>query len=171
MDRHPGHSRRTKDSRGGNAVARLRTVSATSAGGIVIRDVGGRLEFVVGRRRRERSVTWTLPKGTPEAGESTEQTALREVTEETGLSVRIVRSLGDIGYSFVRDGTRYQKTVHYFLMEPTGGALDEHDHEFELVRWLPFSEAAATLTFETERDLVARTAGEIGATIELEGPP
>jgi 8-oxo-dGTP pyrophosphatase MutT (NUDIX family) len=143
-------------------VARLRAATATSAGGIVVRDVGDRREFVVGRRRRDRAVTWTLPKGTPEAGESREQTALREVGEETGLAVRIVRPIGDISYSFVRDGTRYTKTVHYYLMEATGGDLDDHDHEFELVRWLPFEEAATTLTFETERDLVARTAADLG---------
>jgi len=150
-------------------VARLRTVTATSAGGIVVRDVGGSPEFVVGRRRRERTTTWTLPKGTPESGESTEQTAIREVSEETGLSVRIVRGIGYIHYSFVRDGTRYIKTVHYFLMEPTGGDLADHDHEFEFVRWLPFAEAATTLTFETERDLVARTSDELGPGLATQG--
>jgi 8-oxo-dGTP pyrophosphatase MutT (NUDIX family) len=143
-------------------VARLRTATAISAGGIVIRDVGGSLELVVGLRRRERTITWTLPKGTPETGESLEQTALREVGEETGLAVRIVRPIGDIGYTFVRDGTRFRKTVHYYIMESTGGDLADHDHEFELVRWLPFSQAPATLTFETERDLVARAARELG---------
>jgi len=170
MDRDAGRPRRAAYRRGGDAVARLRTVTATSAGGIVIRGVGGSLEFVVGRRRRERAVTWTLPKGTPESGESTEQTAIREVGEETGLAVRILRSIGDIHYSFVRDGTRYRKTVHYFLMEPLGGDLADHDHEFELVRWLPIGEAPATLTFETERDLVVRTAGELGIRIPSESP-
>jgi 8-oxo-dGTP pyrophosphatase MutT (NUDIX family) len=143
-------------------VARLRTATATSAGGIVVRTAGDVLELVVGRRRRERAFTWTLPKGTPEAGESLEQTAIREVSEETGLTVRIVRPLGDIQYSFVRDGTRFRKTVHYFLMEATGGDLDDHDHEFEAVRWVAFSDADTTLTFETERALVARTADELG---------
>jgi 8-oxo-dGTP pyrophosphatase MutT (NUDIX family) len=144
-------------------VARLRNASATSAGGIVIRDVGDGPELVVGKRRRERSVTWTLPKGTPIAGETTEETALREVSEETGLAVRIVRPLGDIRYTFVRDGTRFRKTVHYFLMEPTGGDLADHDHEFESVSWLSLSTAPATLTFETERRLVERTAAELAS--------
>jgi 8-oxo-dGTP pyrophosphatase MutT (NUDIX family) len=145
-------------------VARLRTATATSAGGIVVREAEGGLELVVGRRRRERTVTWTLPKGTPEAGESREQTAIREVGEETGLTVRIVRPIGEIKYTFVRNGTRFSKTVHYYLMEPTGGDLGDHDHEFELVRWLPFSQAATTLTFDSERELVARTAADLGVT-------
>jgi 8-oxo-dGTP pyrophosphatase MutT (NUDIX family) len=117
------------------------------------------------RRRDRDAVTWTLPKGTPNPGETTEQTALREVAEETGLEVRIVEPLPSIEYSFVQRGTRIHKTVHYFLMEPTGGDLSRHDHEFERVRWLPFADAPALLTFATERALVA-TAAE-----RLEGHP
>jgi 8-oxo-dGTP pyrophosphatase MutT (NUDIX family) len=107
------------------------------------------------RRRGRDSVTWTLPKGTPDPGETTEQTALREVVEETGLEVRIVAPLPSIEYAFVQDGTRIRKTVHYFLMAPTGGDLSRHDHEFERVRWVPFDEASSLLSFATERDLVA----------------
>lgn len=140
-------------------MAKLRNTTATSAGGIVIRSVGGRRELVVGRRRRERDgVTWTLPKGTPNAGESLEETAVREVAEETGLAVRIVRPFDAIEYRFVQSGVRIHKTVHYFLMESVGGDLSRHDREFEFVRWLPFDEAPALLTFETERALVARAA-------------
>ena len=107
------------------------------------------------RRRGRDGVTWTLPKGTPDPGESTEQTALREVAEETGLEVRIVAPLPSIEYAFVQDGTRIEKTVHYFLMEPTGGDLSRHDNEFAKVRWVLFDEAPALLSFQTERDLVA----------------
>lgn len=140
-------------------MARLRTASATSAGGIVVRYEDGRPHLVVGSRRRERDGrTWTLPKGTPEPGETTEETAVREVAEETGLQVRITGPLDDIHYTFVQRGTRIHKTVHYFLMEPTGGDLSRHDREFEQVRWVAFEEAGTLLTFETERDLVARAA-------------
>jgi 8-oxo-dGTP pyrophosphatase MutT (NUDIX family) len=140
-------------------VARLRQATATSAGGIVIRNEGDRLQFVAGRRRRERdAMTWTLPKGTPHAGETTEATAIREVGEETGLEVEIVRAFESIDYWFVQSGTRIHKTVHYFLMVPTGGDLSRHDREFESVRWLDFAEAGTLLTFETERALIARAA-------------
>ncbi len=138
-------------------MARLKQGTATSAGGIVIRFVGGAPQLVVGRRRRERDgVTWTLPKGTPHAGETTEQTATREVTEETGLTVAIVRPFDSIAYTFVQGRTRIHKTVHYFLMAPTGGDLASHDHEFDEVRWIGFDDASTLLTFETERALVAR---------------
>ena len=140
-------------------MARLRTSTATSAGGIVVRFDEGIPSLVVGARRRDRDVlTWTLPKGTPNPGETREQTALREVGEETGLEVRITDELDSIEYWFVQRGTRIHKTVHYFLMEPTGGDLARHDHEFDQVRWVPFREAGSLLTFETERALVAKAA-------------
>lgn len=144
-------------------MARLRTATATSAGGIVVRYEAGRPQLVIGSRRRERDGrTWTLPKGTPKRGETTEETALREVEEETGLDVRITGPLQDIEYWFVQSGTRIHKTVHYFMMEPVGGDLDRHDHEFDQVRWIDFAEAAATLAFETERALVAHAADLLG---------
>ena len=131
--------------------------TAVSAGGIVIRVVAGRPQIVLGKRRRERDgFVWSLPKGTPEVGETREQTALREVREETGLEVRILSYFDKIEYSFVRSGERIEKTVHYYLMEATGGRFDDWDHEFEEVRWVPLDEAVALLDFATESSLVDR---------------
>ncbi len=145
----------------------LRTARATSAGGLVVRLGDEEPEIVLGRRTRQRDGTaWTLPKGTPAEGESVEQTALREVAEETGLSVRIVQPVGSIRYSFVQDGTRIDKTVHHFLMVPTGGALAGHDAEFEEVRWVPLTEAAHLLSYETEREIVERARPAIDALRE-----
>jgi ADP-ribose pyrophosphatase YjhB (NUDIX family) len=143
-------------------VARLSSATATSAGGIVIRFQDSIPQLVVGRRRREKDgQTWTLPKGTPIPGESLEETALREVREETGLVVRIVSPLDAIRYTFVQRGTRIHKTVHYFMMEPMGGGLENHDHEFEEVRWVAFDEAPELLSFETERSLVGLAASRL----------
>lgn len=133
------------------------SVRAFSAGGIVIRHTPQGAELVLGRRiRNGASAIWSLPKGTPDDGETPEQTALREVTEETGLEVRILESIGDIHYRFIRDGQRIQKTVHYYLMEPVGGSISDHDHEFEEVRWFALAEAESVMRFRTERDIVAR---------------
>jgi 8-oxo-dGTP pyrophosphatase MutT (NUDIX family) len=143
-------------------VARLRNTTATSAGGIVVRFERDVPYLVVGSRRRDRDiVTWTLPKGTPNPGETREQTALREVAEETGLEVRITGPLDSIDYTFIQRGTRIHKTVHYFFMVPTGGDLARHDHEFEEVRWVSFDDAAHLLTFDTERALVLRARAEL----------
>ena len=149
-------------------MARLRRAVATSAGGVVVRAEADRPSLVVGMRRRGRDgVTWTLPKGTPDPGETIEETALREVAEETGLEVRIVEPVGSIEYDFVQDRRRIHKTVHYFLMEPVGGDLARHDLEFEQVRWIGFDEAPALLTFQTERDLVAMALGRLSTPAEV----
>ena len=147
-------------------MARLRSSTATSAGGIVVRLEGGRPSLVAGLRRREgdrHGGTWTLPKGTPNPGETVEETAIREVQEETGLVVRIVAPLPSIEYTFVQGGTRIHKTVHYFLMRPVGGDLARHDREFERVRWVHFEDARSLLTFDTERSLVETAAGSLAA--------
>lgn len=136
---------------------RLPAEQAFSAGGVVIRHTDHGPELVLGRRRRARDrSTWSLPKGTPDGDETPEETALREVNEETGLEVRIVDTVGDVHYRFVREGRRINKTVLYYLMEPTGGDLADHDHEFEEVRWFGLGEAEALMRFPTERDILAR---------------
>ena len=140
-------------------MAGLNQTTATSAGGVVVRYEAGIPQFVAGRRNDVR--TWTLPKGTPIAGEATEETAIREVTEETGLQVRIIDSLDLISYTFAQRGTRIHKTVFYFLMEPTGGDLTAHDHEFDEVRWFDLADAGGVLTFESERGLVERAAARL----------
>ncbi|MDP9482333.1 MAG: NUDIX hydrolase [Chloroflexota bacterium] len=142
-------------------MARLKQRTATSAGGIVVRYDSGIPQFIAGRRKDPR--TWTLPKGTPHPGETTEQTALREVGEETGLEVRIVEPIDSISYDFTQRGARIHKTVFYFLMEPTGGDLAGHDHEFDEVRWFDLAEAGGVLTFESERSLVERAADRVAS--------
>jgi 8-oxo-dGTP pyrophosphatase MutT (NUDIX family) len=106
---------------------------------------------------------WALPKGTPDAGETIEETAVRETREETGLEVEIERRLGSIRYFFVRGSTRFNKTVHFFLMRAVGGSTDDHDAEFDEVRWVDLSEALAILTHATERSVVDEAATAIGA--------
>jgi 8-oxo-dGTP pyrophosphatase MutT (NUDIX family) len=131
------------------------TERATSCGGIIVRQVGDSREIVLGRRTREGDrVTWSLPKGTPDKNESAEQTALREVNEETGLEVRIVAPVGPIQYFFTQRGKRIHKTVHYYLMEATGGDMANHDHEFDEVVWVSIVEAQALMSFPTEREIV-----------------
>ncbi len=144
----------------------LRTARATSAGGVVHRSVGGNHEVVILHRRAP--VLWALPKGTPDSGETLEETALRETREETGLEVEIESPIASIRYFFVRGSTRFHKTVHFFLMRPIGGALDLHDREFDEVRWASIAEALALLTHATERSVVERAARLIEGVNEAE---
>ena len=139
----------------------LRTARATSAGGVVHRLIDGRVQIALVHRRAP--VLWALPKGTPDAGETIEETALRETREETGLEVEIESRLQSIRYFFVRGTTRFHKTVHFFLMRPIGGSLDAHDAEFDEVRWMDLSAALAIMTHATERSVVDEAAALIEA--------
>ena len=126
--------------------------TAVSAGGVVFRRGERGNEVVV--CGRDSDGVWGLPKGTPDKGESLEQTALREVTEETGLQVRVLKKIGVIEYWFARERTRYHKWVHYFLMEATGGDTTQHDVEYDRVEWLPVEAALKRLTFKNEVEMV-----------------
>lgn len=141
----------------------FRNARAVSAGGVVHRSREGRTELALVHRRQPR--LWALPKGTPDAGETLTETAVRETREETGLEVEIEAPLESISYFFVRGRTRFNKTVHFFLMRPVGGSTDAHDHEFDEVRWVQLEEALALLTHTTERG-VAERAGAILADRE-----
>ncbi len=143
---------------------RLQVRDAVSAGGVVFRRTAGRgVEVVVCGRRSDSF--WGLPKGTPDHGESIEQTATREVEEETGLRVRAGEKLGSIDYWFVSEGKRVHKYVHHYLMEPVGGDLANHDHEFDDVEWLPIAEAYRVLRYENERRMVRRAAEKLGVEL------
>jgi 8-oxo-dGTP pyrophosphatase MutT (NUDIX family) len=142
----------------------LRTARATSAGGVVHRITDGRIEIVIVHRRSP--VLWALPKGTPDAGETIEETALRETREETGLEVEIVGPLRSIRYFFVRRTTRFNKTVHFFLMRAVGGSTDAHDAEFDEVRWVELHEALALLSHATERSVVEEVSALVGRSAE-----
>jgi 8-oxo-dGTP pyrophosphatase MutT (NUDIX family) len=134
-----------------------------SAGGVVYKRSNGGIEFVLCGRTRAR--TWSLPKGTPEPGESMEQTALREVREETGLDVELQRPLTSIKYWFIRPGdkVRCRKTVHFYLMSLTGGSTDLHDPEFDLVQWFPAAEALQLLTYTNESRIAEEALAQIEA--------
>ncbi|MBI2913124.1 MAG: NUDIX hydrolase [Chloroflexi bacterium] len=128
--------------------------TAVSAGGVVYRRGDSGPEVVV--CGRDSDGVWGLPKGTPDEGESLEEAAVREVSEETGLKVAIVDKIGVVEYWFARDGVRYHKWVHHYLMEVTGGSTEDHDFEYDRVEWLPLDTALKTLSFKNEVDMVEK---------------
>lgn len=152
-----------------------RTVQAFSAGGVLFRRVAGageapepeaatmsaqsQVEIVLVGRASENF--WVLPKGTPKAGETREQVALREVSEETGVTGRILGEIGSIHYSFARKGTRFNKEVLYYLMEATGGDVSLHDHEYDDAGWFPLTQVPSLLAYANEAELVTRAASMI----------
>lgn len=128
-----------------------------SAGGVVCRrNPAGQLEVVlIATQGGER---WGLPKGLVEKGESLEETALREVREETGLEAEILERLEPIEYWFWwdEDGqkVRYHKKVYFFLMAYRSGDVAQHDFEVEDVRWFPIDQAIERASYRTEREVL-----------------
>ena len=125
---------------------RLRTVHETSAGGLVIDGIDGpkddQVAALIGRIDRRGRMLWSLPKGHIELGETAEQTAIREVAEETGIQGSVLAALGSIDYWFVTEGRRVHKTVHHYLMRFLGGELSDDDVEVSEVAWVPLQGAA-----------------------------
>ncbi len=140
----------------GEASKKLPIQRLVSAGGVVYRENDAKVEVVI--CGREHPVVWGLPKGTPNQGETLEETALREVGEETGLKVAIAEKIGTITYWFVdgAEGIRYHKTVHHYLMTSQGGDTSRHDDEYDLVSWLEANEACRTLSYRNEVDMVRK---------------
>ncbi|MFL2760512.1 MAG: NUDIX hydrolase [Dehalococcoidia bacterium] len=129
-----------------------------SAGGIVYQKDSSAIYIAVCGRKYPK--TFNLPKGTPEIGETTEETALREVTEETGLKVRAIKYIDSINYWVTNhpdyEGQKLYKEVYYYLMEPTGGDFSKHDGEFDTVEWVDSFEIPDILTYENEVEIVQK---------------
>lgn len=118
-----------------------------------------------------REHTWVLPKGTPALGETPEQTALREVREETGLEVRILHEIMSIFYTFTRRGVRFDKEVKHYLMVAVGGDVSLHDHEYDEARWFTFGEALRCLRHKNEVDVLLRAESFISAWLRAANAP
>jgi len=148
-------------------------VHETSAGGLVIDGIDGprdaQVAALIGRIDRRGRMLWSLPKGHIELGETAEQTAIREVAEETGIRGSVLAALGRIDYWFVTDGHRVHKTVHHYLMRFSGGELSDDDLEVAEVAWVPMRELPSRLAYADERRL-AQVADELIDKLQSAGP-
>jgi 8-oxo-dGTP pyrophosphatase MutT (NUDIX family) len=126
-----------------------------SAGGVVVRGRDVVVIVPVKRDARGQRVLG-LPKGHPDGGETPEAAATREVTEETGVTAELIDALGEVEYTYERRGRQIAKRVAFYLFEYRSGDVADHDHEIEEARWMPLEEAAQTLTYAGERQMVTR---------------
>jgi 8-oxo-dGTP pyrophosphatase MutT (NUDIX family) len=169
----PSVQNKPQKSRPRRPTDRLRTVHETSAGGLVIDGIDGPKESqvaaLIGRIDRRGRTLWSLPKGHIELGETAEQTAIREVAEETGIQGAVLAALGSIDYWFVTEGRRVHKTVHHYLMRFLGGELSDEDLEVSEVAWVPLRELPSRLAYADERRL-AEVAGELIDKLHTDGP-
>lgn len=145
----------------------------TSAGGLVIDGIDGpkdgQVAALIGRVDRRGRMLWSLPKGHIEQGETAEQTAIREVAEETGIQGSVLAALGSIDYWFVTEGRRVHKTVHHYLMRFLDGELSDEDVEVTEVAWVPLVDLPSRLAYADERKL-AEVAEELIDKLQTDGP-
>jgi 8-oxo-dGTP pyrophosphatase MutT (NUDIX family) len=132
-----------------------------SAGGVLVRRMRGRWFLAAIRPGGKPQGTWALPKGLIDPGERAEETALREVREETGVDGVSLGKLGDVRYVYTRrGGIRVFKVVSFYLLRYQGGRLgdvpEEHRHEVAEVRWLPLEEAPRLLAYGGEREMAKK---------------
>jgi 8-oxo-dGTP diphosphatase len=122
-----------------------------SAGGIVYKK-NGSINILVSKHSGHHG--WVFPKGLigdKKEGEKKEETAIREVEEETGIIGEIEKELTPVAYWYQWEGEKVKKTVYYFIMKASGGDINNHDDEMEEVEWIPAEEVENRLTYPSDK--------------------
>ena len=148
-----------------------------SAGGVVLRKLGEEWQIAVIEpqkeppaanpvtpgRKKSQKLLLALPKGLVDPGEKPDQTAVREVFEETGVRAAVIGKLGDIKYVYVRswgDQERVFKVVSFYLLKYESGQIDDVSQEMSIevkqALWIPLADAARRLAYRGEKDMVKR---------------
>jgi len=144
----------------------------------VVRQMRGRWWLAAiepaGRSESSKRAVLALPKGLVDAGESPEQTALREVREETGVEAELLGKLGDIKYVYIRswdDRERVFKVVSFFLLRYKSGKLGEIVPEMRVevrrAEWIPLEDAPRQLAYKGEREMAAKALEYVTRNPEL----
>ena len=132
-----------------------------SAGGVLVKTLKGRPHVAAIRPQGKAEGVWALPKGNIDPGEKPEETALREVFEETGVEGKLVEKLGDVKYVYTRrGGLRVFKVVSFYLVAAGRGRLGEIEERMRIevaeARWLPLEEAPKLLAYGGEREMAQK---------------
>jgi 8-oxo-dGTP diphosphatase len=129
-----------------------------SAGGIVYKKQDGQI-FVLLIQPLSRNFGpaeghWSFPKGKVDTGESEDQSAVREVREEAGVSAKIVTDLKSV--KFFRNYDQTLKFVHYYLMEYVSGDPADHDKEVAQAAWFDLDEAESKLKYPHDKEIFGK---------------
>ena len=131
---------------------------ATSCGGVVI--FRGKI-LLLYKNYRNKYEGWVLPKGTVESGESHEETALREVKEESGAKAEIIKYVGKSQYSFSVPGDTVEKDVHWYLMMGNSYfSKPQKEEYFEDSGFYKYHEAYHLLKFSNEKQILEKAYNE-----------
>lgn len=117
-----------------------------AAGGVIWRQSADGIELVV--IHRPKYDDWSIPKGKVDPGERLEDTALREVEEETALTCELGAWLG------VQEYPQKKKEVHYWTMQVVSAEEFTANAEVDQLRWIRLEEAHSILTYSQDRELI-----------------
>lgn len=140
-----------------------------SAGGVVFKDINDNRLILVGQHSYHHG--WVFPKGLigdHVEEENKEDTALREVQEETGVLGKIIKPLAPVSYFYTWNEEKIQKTVYYYIMEFISEDAGKKDEEMEKVEWLPIDEVENRLTYESDKKVWREAKSVISASAEIQ---
>jgi 8-oxo-dGTP pyrophosphatase MutT (NUDIX family)/phosphohistidine phosphatase SixA len=127
-----------------------------AAGAVCWRMSKGEIELAIVFRTKHKD--WTFPKGKVDPGELLPETAVREVEEEAGIRIRLGRKLAVIDYELDSGET---KEVHYWVSKVKDSAIAKSkftaNDEIEKVEWFTAKKAMKQLTYDHDRELLAKT--------------
>lgn len=129
-----------------------------SAGGIVFKNPENNGPILILVAQHSYHHGWVFPKGLigdkeHNKGEKKEDTAIREVEEETGVKAHIIAPLEKTVFWYKFEGETIKKTVYYFIMEHIGGDTTKHDMEMEQVEFIPADEVLERITYKSDREV------------------
>jgi 8-oxo-dGTP pyrophosphatase MutT (NUDIX family) len=132
-----------------------------SAGGVLVKTIRGRPMVAAIRPGGKPEGVWALPKGNLDPGEKPDETAVREVREETGVHGHLVEKLGDVKYTYTRrGGIRVFKIVSFYLLRAGRGRIGDIEERMRIevaeARWLPLDDAPRLLAYGGEREMVQK---------------
>jgi 8-oxo-dGTP pyrophosphatase MutT (NUDIX family) len=129
----------------------IRNPTVTSAGGFIVsRQDDEWVTVLVGHKT---PTIWRVPKGMQNQGETIEETAIREVQEETGFLASIVTLVGIGRWTYKYGGIDWDETCYFFLMRLQEGNIVNHDAEFDQVAWFPLIDAHELLCYSVEKQM------------------
>jgi len=144
-------------------------IRQVSSGGVIFRENDDSVEIALVAVKDGK--VWCLPKGIINKGEEPDETAIREVSEETGLKGRVIEKLGEINYWYYlkEEEARCRKTVHFYLLEYEGGDISKHDWEVDKAAWFQIDDALKIASHKNERDIIEKARERlVGKNIKLE---